>query len=614
MPDDHERRPRPPPNRTLFDPSAVGGSSSSSSSKKPRERERVERADMGEKGEKEKRRVRRDKDKDKKHGETLVAAVSSVAKPVLSGVVRIEKRSSALTPVSNPAAAIPSLPQPPVPIPHSQPVDKPVLLARPSNNAASQIHSEKLSFKFIADASTTHANMKVVTLPDALPGTVLADAPGCFIIGVVGRKGVGKSTILNLFASPVSSNLVSRTSSSSSKPFNTKATTRGIDVHSTGDGLVLLDTQQIAFPSAAIKKSRRNAPPPEETATAVRQSEKMTLLLYSICHILLVVSSGNSTRDEEMWAFLRRMEAIKYRAEGGIEPVDEELEQFAPGRRTRQRQGKRNRKAGKENLVSVVDHEEADDDEDEAESGHSSQEENTDSHDSEHNPTPRNAKRSRSKPRARTESGPQPTNENKDPDIFFPDLIFIHNRAKPSDFGTNNHASTAAALSRAFRDSRLRITSGILHMGMPFPQLYPPVEKYPAPNFWLLPTVPAIPSLHALPAESESTSLLDRLSAHLAIGGDVPARAGSYLKDAEGVPARYAVLCDLMRDAVCEVPRYPFALPPPLQSPFRAESAGEGDGRGAGTGGTLVPGRNRFQVSEREWYKSAVGIWSRLVE
>ncbi|KAI8844062.1 hypothetical protein BJ741DRAFT_263571 [Chytriomyces cf. hyalinus JEL632] len=405
-----------------------------------------------------------------------------------------------------------------------------------------------------------------------------------------------------------------------------------------------------------------------DDATLCKNSEKMTLLMFSVCHIILVVSSGNSTRDEELWAFLRRMEAVKYRADGGTQVNDDDIDALQkPQYRRRQRQRKPTiplesgaAQSKKNSTAHEGDSKNGSNPQDESTGGNrdssssdgSDSSEDGDEIENEDESQQRQAKISKATLGGNKVSGPATANvesgRNSDPDIFFPDLIFVHNRAKPSDFGTNSYAATAAAVARSFRGSRLKFSSGIIHFGMAFPRIYSSVvhtskretEATPYPNLWFLPSIPSIPSLHLLPmgpaptasvagdsGESShyngttTTSLLDRISVGFNQGDTNHVK--TFLKDMEGVPARYTVLCDMLRDSVLEVPRYPFELPPPISSVYKTvaslqrNAVAAADVGGAGEGGQMgkssfVVGKKWFQISEKEWYRSAIGIWSCL--
>ncbi|KAI9345570.1 hypothetical protein BDR26DRAFT_893291 [Obelidium mucronatum] len=555
--------------------------------------------------------------------------------------------------VGQPAAAkhAPAQPPPPHAKAKAAPKAKPPFEPRIEPRAAGSGHgatpaAPPAPTPASSNAAAVHRLVAAADAPtlDALPPALLSDAPACFIVGVIGRKRVGKSSILNLLAA--------RTAS---PPFNSKLPTRGIDLHATGDGLILLDAQAIPLPKKQGSSHRKNAS--EDTASLTRAAEKMTLFLFSVCHVILVVSSGSSTRDDEMWAFLRRMEAVKYRADGGTGPVldgRDSSDAWFSGKQKRQRRRKRNgHQSGKMSQPLETNRNESDDeatndrsddnvdgddddDEDENEGDDVEDPQNeTEARDHQQSFGHKAGKQSRQQSSIQSSAAAnniQPLNPPTDPDIFFPDLIFVHNRAKPSDFAQNNYASTCSSIRRAFRGSRLKAFSNILNFSQAFPTLYPSIATSHAdslPNVWLIPPFPTYSTLLELPSgttqsaqsdrnnQSTATSLLDKLS-------DIT-NLKAVLRDSDGIPARHQVLCEMLRDSILEIPRYPFELPPPLSTVFKSfesdsstvVSAGGGGGKmegGTGVNQTVPPllRRKWFQVSEREWYNSAVGIWKSL--
>lgn len=125
----------------------------------------------------------------------------------------------------------------------------------------------------------------------------LSDLPGCFIVGAIGRKGTGKSTILSHF-------------STSSATFSPGQATTGIDVHVTPERIVLLDTQPLLLPGGRA--------PRDETL----QTMRLVTFILSVCHVVLVVSDTPGG-DEELLSFIRRIEAMRHR----IIPLSREEQQ-----------------------------------------------------------------------------------------------------------------------------------------------------------------------------------------------------------------------------------------------------------------------------------------------
>ncbi|ORY31188.1 hypothetical protein BCR33DRAFT_724114 [Rhizoclosmatium globosum] len=587
-------RPRTAPTRTLFDPSAVMSSSSSSANAKAKKKKDAPTPTQTQTPTTTETRRRRPP-------QTQLQTQPQIQTP--NQPIKIEQRSVSHT-------------QNPLQPSQHQHTLTPTAIARPVSIAVQPAPSSSAStstYKVLVEGP--NGLIRLGTPVESIPPSVLSDAPGCYIVGVLGRKGVGKSTILNLLAA------------SKVGPFSTKSTTRGVDLHATGDGIVLLDMQAIFFP--ITKKPKKGEDHFASTiATQLKMSEKLALFMFSVCHVILVVSSGSSARDEEMWAFLRRMENIKYRADGGTGPIDniEELmsEGLLNGKQRRQRRRRRN----PQNSAQQVENEEDDYGEErrETEDGAGGDDNEAADRDDDHpstatenesaaedqgskRPLPPRNKKPTKPPTQSSQPLPNPgepstTTEN----IFFPSLIFIHNRAKPSEFGENTHLTTRNALSRAFRTSRLQVFSNILSLELVFPDLYPSIanDLAASPNFWVLPPFPQ----HPLSQESSSApsmGLLERLA-----GCD---SLRSFLKDTDGCPARYQVLCEMLRDAVLEVPRYPFELGPPLSTVYKSfDNSGVAGTEPGGLGGMsgVVPGKKWFQGSEREWGKSVAGIWNAL--
>ncbi|KAJ3027394.1 UNVERIFIED_CONTAM: hypothetical protein HDU68_003907 [Siphonaria sp. JEL0065] len=472
------------------------------------------------------------------------------------------------------------------PNPHSTSNSNSASSSTPSVNAAPSQASHPMVLKLLAEPSPTNPRKPL----EALAPSVFSEAPGCFIVGVLGRKGVGKTTILNLLAKQTNVN-----------PFNSKTPTRGIDLHVTGDGLVLLDMQSILLPK---KSSARKG---EDLASA-KTSERLSLFLFSVCHVILVVSSGSSTRDDEMWGFLRRMEAAKYRAYGGTGPIEIPTDSSSFDMMSGKQRRQRRRRRGGPNVTNFGQEEEEeedyegnqenpringrDDDDDEEEDDVDKEVDDegariddsmdNDSNNEDQQPMSRSNRKHQSRlgtrqsgSKSKQRSSQPQTMPNtavpapNEPDIFFPDLIFIHNRAKPSDYAENNYSSTCFALSRAFRGSRLKVSSGILNFGHCFPQIYPSTRE-PCPNYWILPPFPSHPPLYSfgVGSSASSSSILEKLSDFSTLK--------SVLKESEGVPARYDVLCDMLRDSVLEVARYPFELPAPLSTVYKTFDAESG--------------------------------------
>ncbi|KAJ3020415.1 smg-9, nonsense mediated mRNA decay factor [Thoreauomyces humboldtii] len=114
----------------------------------------------------------------------------------------------------------------------------------------------------------------------------LSDLPGCFIVGILGCKRVGKSTILSHLASNPSL-------------FSPRTPTTGIDLHVTPERVVLLDTQSLYIGAGPQPRSE------------LVHSIRMATFVMAVCHVILVV--GDDAPDQNLMTFLRRVETVRHR-------------------------------------------------------------------------------------------------------------------------------------------------------------------------------------------------------------------------------------------------------------------------------------------------------------
>ncbi|KAL2917827.1 hypothetical protein HK105_202700 [Polyrhizophydium stewartii] len=141
---------------------------------------------------------------------------------------------------------------------------------------------------------------------------LLSDFPGCFIVGVLGRPGVGKSTVLSTLTSAAPFPVSGKGKGAGQQH------TRGIDMYVTPDHVVLLDTQPVLCRSVAERLRGsdffgdvlvRPGPPSQLHSLVEIESIKMTMFLLSVCHVVIVVS--DSPRDVELFQLIRKGEAIR---------------------------------------------------------------------------------------------------------------------------------------------------------------------------------------------------------------------------------------------------------------------------------------------------------------
>ncbi|KAJ3412235.1 smg-9, nonsense mediated mRNA decay factor [Chytridiales sp. JEL 0842] len=430
----------------------------------------------------------------------------------------------------------------------------------------------------------------------------LSDLPGCYIIGVIGRKGVGKSTILNYLASNPSGVFPTSPSNSSASPGFGKpmssfgssqgpsgsrlshiGTTLGVDLHLTPENIVLLDCQ----PLSSLRTSAPKTPSASGSLIeggGLLVPEQLGVFMLSVCHVLLVVSEG---RDDELWGFLRRVEAVKYRADGGTGEI---ITEFGKRRSRRRRRGKSG-----DAWEEVGEREE--DDVKEGDDGKEEEESMADSSTAKKVADPANSQKTPNNSAATTE----------DSHIFFPQLVFVSNKASPADFSPTSHDRLKDAIGRAFKGTRMRV-SGVCSMGERYGQYRDSSNDNTfEPNLWILPKEEpdVIFPNTANSASSKPTEHQPLLIDHLAsLSKPV---LDSYLAKSTFLPARPQILIKNLRNALLNVPRGPLYIseslvnvlqtPPPSPQP-RAQH--------------LREDTRWFQVSEREWYNSAVGIWATI--
>lgn len=207
------------------------------------------------------------------------------------------------------------------------------------------------------------------------------DVAGSFIVGVLGRRGSGKTFVMNSIfggasvltstpsttstttTTPLTTSTTTTTTSSTTTAITTAATvagvvdgestttlfksgerTVGIDMCVTKEGVVLLDVQGISVPRKGSAASTTTTaataaanPVASAGSVAAAVAEQVTLFLYSVCHVILVVTEcvdkssghegtgggggGSVYYDDDLWAFLKRMEVVKYRADGGVQDL-----------------------------------------------------------------------------------------------------------------------------------------------------------------------------------------------------------------------------------------------------------------------------------------------------
>ncbi|CAO3677618.1 unnamed protein product [Rhizopus stolonifer] len=137
----------------------------------------------------------------------------------------------------------------------------------------------------------------------------LADYPGHFVIGAVGKQGVGKSTVLSQFA-PQPDKIFPTQSCDQFLPLGHK--TEGIDIYVTPERVILLDTEPM-FSWTVLEKALRS-----ETLEGLNpdvwlemDSIYNLIFLLSICNVVLIVNEGPEV-DLDILQLLQRAELLKF--------------------------------------------------------------------------------------------------------------------------------------------------------------------------------------------------------------------------------------------------------------------------------------------------------------
>ncbi|CEJ04524.1 hypothetical protein RMCBS344292_18482 [Rhizopus microsporus] len=136
----------------------------------------------------------------------------------------------------------------------------------------------------------------------------LTDYPGHFVIGIIGKQGVGKSTILSQFAQldqvfstqPCDQFLISGHK------------TEGIDMYVTPERAILLDTEPVLSWSVLEKVIRtENLDGLNPDVWLEMDNIYTVLFLLSVCHVVLVVNDKPEI-DLDILQLIQRAEALKF--------------------------------------------------------------------------------------------------------------------------------------------------------------------------------------------------------------------------------------------------------------------------------------------------------------
>ncbi|CAM0141627.1 unnamed protein product [Umbelopsis sp. WA50703] len=135
----------------------------------------------------------------------------------------------------------------------------------------------------------------------------LADYPGHFVVGIIGKQGVGKSTILSSFTEQTD------------KTFNTVAPakvfdhqTSGIDMYVTSERIILLDTQPVLSWSV-IEQTLRHGTTDGLSPDIWRDLKALHSIMFmlSISDVVLVVSEGADV-DYDTIRCVKRADMLKH--------------------------------------------------------------------------------------------------------------------------------------------------------------------------------------------------------------------------------------------------------------------------------------------------------------
>ncbi|CDH53769.1 protein smg9 [Lichtheimia corymbifera JMRC:FSU:9682] len=138
---------------------------------------------------------------------------------------------------------------------------------------------------------------------------LLGDHPGHFVVGVVGKQGVGKSTVLSYLTHQPSNAFPIQSIESVAY---SRHQTVGIDVFITPERTILLDTEPILSCSVldeALRSTSMDGLHPE--LWLERESLYNLVFMLSVCNVVLVVSEGMQL-DVAMLRYLKRAELLKF--------------------------------------------------------------------------------------------------------------------------------------------------------------------------------------------------------------------------------------------------------------------------------------------------------------
>ncbi|EGF82952.1 hypothetical protein BATDEDRAFT_85674 [Batrachochytrium dendrobatidis JAM81] len=383
---------------------------------------------------------------------------------------------------------------------------------------------------------------------------ILSDYPGCFVIGVLGRAGTGKSTVLSGLAGsnpfPIGSNASDGLDPTSLH--DSAGQKLGIDLFVTPERVILLDTQAILQSSASsqypsspdmdIADDNQKLDPSTQT-----ESSKLALFLMSVCHVILLVS--DMAPDAELCKLVRNAELVRsklYHSHRSTAHVSSTHSRNSSQSFNRHRQ-----------------------------------------------PTP-----------STTSSTPN-LQSTHSLDVFQPYIVFVYNKCKTDMLIPHGVSGIWKSFRKHFSDTELNaynlfartkaskaVHDYELHMQMRTRKhtnedtLPLQSNRLRSKTLELLSLKLPICNIACLPYQSELSPKCD-FSLSL---DDLMAMYG-------GIRTRYDVLIKQLRDVLLEIPRFPAAS---LES-----------GSGASRSGFV---NRQYMVSERDWLRNAVRTWDNILK
>ncbi|KAL1924104.1 uncharacterized protein VTP21DRAFT_7139 [Calcarisporiella thermophila] len=247
-------------------------------------------------------RRREDKYRDDRRREKGKRSLTS-SKPTPSFTqppVILERRPVSVKPAAHAVSTATSVDEAPLQTPASQP---PASQAQTSETQKQSSSSTPLATKKPMRLMSDIGKVNYETLVKSL-----VDQPGYYAVGVLGKQGVGKSSILSAFCPSPSKAFAIQPPEFQLSGLHK---TQGIDIYITPERIILLDTQPILSLSV-LERALKHEAMVENLGPEVwleLHSLQLAILLFSICNVVLVVTDKEP--DEMMLEFLRRVDMLR---------------------------------------------------------------------------------------------------------------------------------------------------------------------------------------------------------------------------------------------------------------------------------------------------------------